>query len=183
MPPEETIRDLQSSLPKGGKSSGKKRSTFLFLFFLIFFVLIGIFYYFLTNWSNEAVVSPPNNQGLTDAKTGEPIPQEEIDRITAVQKAEKETVVFSGNVVSVEKNIVGVKYGAGVVQLSLSADGKIVKSGTGIQEQLITVEEIKPGDFLTVVFMPGKTEDELLHNGPVPVKNKIEIFSGDRTSE
>jgi hypothetical protein len=181
MPPEDTILNLKANLPEDEKKSSKGWK--LFFVILALFVVVTTFarYYFWVRPGGESI--PATNKNiLTDAVTGKPIPEEIIRTVSAEQKANKQTFVFSGSVVSVEKDIVSVKSDVGIVKLALSLDGKILRGGGGsIQEKLITSEEIQKGNFLTVVFPEGKTETELLA-GPVMVKN-VKVFSGVHPAE
>ncbi|MCK9352296.1 MAG: hypothetical protein WCT49_06405 [Candidatus Paceibacterota bacterium] len=187
MPPEETIRELETTLPKDEKPFGKVKM-FLILFLLIAAVSAGAYYYLLPSEPKKADISPvvageKNAPGvLTDAITGKPMPQEEVNRIKAEIKANAKMYVLSGNVVSIDDNVIGVEYGKTVVKLALKDDSKILLGGEDIQEKLIEPNEIEKGLFLTVVFLQGKTEAELSSGSPITVKN-IKVFSGERITE
>ena len=185
MPPEDIIQNLEETLPREDAFLGNRKIKIFFILFIsVVAVAFGVFYFSLMRQEKESNVSSLEEESsLTDAKTGKPISKEEINRISAEQKSNARIFVFSGDVVSVNNDMIGVKYGTRVVAITVGKDGKIFQiNGKDEEGKPITADEVKKDNFLTAIFSRGMTDAELLSGLPIPVKN-IKIFTGVRIPE
>jgi len=175
MSPDQNTQKEDTLVPKEEHHIKKWK---IFAFVLPVIVLIGVFCYLANKLYYNPAVPPAKNSYsvLTDAVTGKPIPQEEIDKTVAEQKINKKTLVLFGEVLSSENNAIVMKTDIGNIKIYLDKEGTVLKTGTSTEETVIPMSEIKKGDSVSVTFPQGKTNKELLGGTRLVVKN-IEVFS------
>lgn len=152
-------------------------------------VVIFVVLYYLGRLLFPATLLPEDEKRdnlLLDAKTGQPIPNEEISRITERQEKNRRTYVLTGKVIEKSEDFLTIEvFGneqGGKWLLRLTFAPKIVflketpipgfeKDLSATEEREISLAEVSVGDAVSIVFPKGVIAGDLKEAGVAEVGN------------
>jgi hypothetical protein len=145
--------------------------------------------YYLVN----TFLSPPRppvaekqDNRLLDAKTGQPIPDEEISRITERQEKARRTYVLTGKVIEKSENFLRIEVSGNeqdekwVLRLLFAPKMVFLKEtplqgfendSSATEEREISLMEVSTGDIVSAVFPKGVIVSDLKKSGVAEVGN------------
>jgi hypothetical protein len=159
------------ALQISNKSSGKHTLEKIFLIIAIIVALASA-QYFITMFR----FSEEPQAGYVNSDTGQTLTQEDVRQILERQAKESVTYVFAGTVSAKMKDVFYVNDGNGTsAKFKLAPNAVITKAGGSSETSpaTITYDDIKQGDYASVIFPKGVLTKTLTPNIPLQVTKVV----------
>jgi hypothetical protein len=156
-------------------------------------IIVGVLILLVVGYYLSQLILPvqlpeSGKSAITDAKTGDPIPQKDVARIMEKQEKERLIYVLTGKVSSKSSSALEIEIpannqpGTRILQATFSPKmvflkevplAGVEKESSATEEKQISLAEVNIGDTITIVFPRGTNFSELNTRSAIEISNLI----------